>query len=367
MDDARLADIRNNCTECGLCADSCHILTESGESPAAMAARGATLHEALSCSFCGACEAVCPQGVAPLELFAAKRREAVENGEFAVEEFRYLYPDRERNLMSMYRAQCGIDYQDLEASGEATSCFFPGCSLMTYSPGLTREVFGRLKESGVCQAIWTACCGKVLDQLGLRQRLQNMQEHLRSFVREHGIKRLVVACPGCYHDLGEILRGSGVAIQTVYEVLDFGPGERAGGRRCTVHDACPDRTAGLFGGQVRTLLEQSGFAITEMSHTRANTICCGSGGQLSHFRPDLVDELVERRRDEFQQTGADVLVGYCLSCVLKYDSMLPGVPVTHALNLLLEREPDYRGVKERARRMFEGPDGEKLWEEVMAD
>ncbi|WP_191966049.1 (Fe-S)-binding protein [Oryzomonas japonica] len=156
-------------------------------------------------------------------------------------------------------------------------------------------------------------------------------------------------------------------IQTVYEVLDFGNGKRNDGRRCAVHDSCPDRVAGLFGSQVRTLLEQSGFTTVEMLHSKANTICCGSGGQLSHFRPDLVDELVEQRHAEFQQTDADILAGYCMSCVLKYDAMLPSIPVTHALNLLLELEPDYSGVKERARRMFERPDGEKLWEEVMAD
>nr|WP_246166935.1 (Fe-S)-binding protein [Oryzomonas japonica] len=179
MDNAKLVNITDNCTECGLCADSCRLLTESEESPAAMVKRGVTLSEALSCSFCGACEAVCPQGVSPMAMFAAKRREAVDSGEFAVEEFRYLYPDRENNVMSMYRKQCGIDYRDLEASGEATTCFFPGCTLMTYSPGLTREVFKRLKDGGVCQAIWTDCCGKLLEQLGLQQRLENAQERLK--------------------------------------------------------------------------------------------------------------------------------------------------------------------------------------------
>lgn len=92
-------------------------------------------------------------------------------------------------------------------------------------------------------------------------------------------------------------------IQTVYEVLDFSLGERKDGRYCTIHDSCPDRVTGLFGSQVRTLLEQAGFTIVEMLHTKTNTVCCGSGGQLSHFRPELVEELAELRQAEFQQTG----------------------------------------------------------------
>jgi fumarate reductase (CoM/CoB) subunit B len=40
--------------------------------------------------------------------------------------------------------------------------------------------------------------------------------------------------------------------------------------------------------------------------------------------------------------------------------------VAHALNLLLDLEPDFRGAKAQAARMFEGPEGEKRWAEVMA-
>lgn len=356
-----------NCTGCGLCANDCAFLHEVGESPAAMALRGITASEAYSCSLCGLCAAVCQQGVNPMEMFAERRREAVSNSEIEIDDYRYMFPDRKNNVMSVYRQESGIDYSEADSFNAAETCFFPGCTLMTYSPALTTETFKRLKSRGDCQEMWTECCGKPLNQLGLQQRLENMQGNLKQFVKDHHIKRLIIACPGCYYELREIFNADELAIQTVYEVLTADNRDHGGDGRFTIHDSCPDRSEGIFGGHVRQALEQQNCTMSEMEHNRENTICCGSGGQQSHFRPDLADEVVRMRQDEVQQTGAETLVGYCMSCVLKYDGKMPGVSVVHALSLLLDIEVDYTGAKERAGKILSGPRGEQLWEKIMAE
>lgn len=356
-----------NCTGCGICRDSCQLLRESDCTPAELAQQGVTLSEALSCSFCGACRSACPAGLWPGELFADKRSEAVSSGEFDVASFRYLFPDRPNNVMAMYRRQYGIEYADLAPGAATGTCFFPGCTLMSYSPVLTRAVFARLQEQTSCQAIWTDCCGKLLEQLGLQERLQHAQEQLISYAREHAVTRIITACPGCYYDMKKLLQPVGIRVESVYENLAFKAADAAGGVSCTVHDSCPDRFTGQWGQQVRDALQQRGYTLVEMPHSGSSTVCCGSGGQLSHFRPDLVEELTALRRTEFEQTGAACLVAYCLSCVLKYDSMLGGLPVTHALSLLLDLPADYEGAKERSCEMFQGPEGEQRWAAVMAD
>ena len=357
----------DDCVECGACANDCSFLRESGESPAAMARREITTSEAYSCSLCGLCAAVCQQGVNPMEMFAGRRREAVANNEIEIEEYRYMFPDRKNNVMSVYRQESGIDYSETDSFNAAESCFFPGCTLMTYSPALTRETFTRLKSSGACQEMWTECCGKPLNQLGLQQRLENMQSNLKQFVKDHHIKRLITACPGCYYELREIFNADELTIQTIYEVLAADNRDHSGDGRYTIHDSCPDRSEGVFGRQVRQALEQQNCTMSEMKHNRENTICCGSGGQQSHFRPDLAEEVVQTRQNEVQQTGAETLVGYCMSCVLKYDGKMPGVSVVHALSLLLDVDMDYRGAKERAGKILSGPRGEQLWEKIMAE
>lgn len=359
--------IAEKCTGCGACSTSCSFLSETDESPAEMAQRDITAHEAYSCSLCGLCSSVCPLGLNPMGMFAQRRRDAVNKNEIDINEYRYMFPDRPNNLMNTFRRHFGIDYSDIASFEKIESCFFPGCTLMSYSPGLTREIFKRLASTGDCQGMWTECCGKPLDQLGLQQRLSSAHASLKEFVEKHAIKRIISACPGCYYELRKIFSPDEVEIQTVYEALKLENRTDNAGSLYTVHDSCPDRIEGIFGEQVRQALAKANRTVVEMSHSREQTICCGSGGQQSHFRADLTEEIIQRRREEVQNSGADTLVGYCLSCVLKYESKMPDISVVHALNLLLELEPDYQGAKERAASMLSGPDGEKIWEEIMDD
>lgn len=357
----------NECMECGACIKICELLQEIGETPAMMTRRGVLAGQAFSCSLCGACETVCPSGLSPKRLFAERRKTAVQNGELDINEYNYLCPDRKCNAMSLYRRRYGIDYKDMEVDGSTNTVFFPGCTLLTYSPGITRDIYNRLKKNCRCQGLWDGCCGKPLSQLGLQQRFEDMQQSLAGFAKQHSIKKVITACPGCYYELTPLLAPLEIDVVTVYEMVDFRPHSVADKKVCAIHDACPDRMAGIFGRQVRQTLAKCGFSIVEMKHTKERTICCGSGGQLSHFRPDLAEKLVRIRGDEARESRADVLVGYCLSCVLKFDDSSTDIPVAHALNLLLEQPEDFKGAKAKAAQLFMGADGEKLWQEIMAD
>jgi fumarate reductase (CoM/CoB) subunit B len=359
--------IDDSCLECGQCAESCPLLAELGQSPLQLARQGVDVMAAFSCSLCGACETACPQGLSPGNLFAARRYEAVEHGEVDMADYRYLFPDRTNNIMNTYRRQFGIDYQDVKGQAGAGTWFFPGCTLLTYSPQLTRAVFCRLQESLDCGGLWTGCCGKPLQQLGLKRRHDSMRESLQRFRQAHKIDRLITACPGCYYELQEVFKESELIIQTVYEALDFTRRELADKRICTIHDSCPDRFTGNFGSQVRQALQQCGFTLVEMKHNKEKAICCGSGGQISHFPPDFTEQLVQVRLAEVRESAAEILVGYCLSCVLKFDNHGSSIPVTHALNLLLNESEDYRGARDRVVRMLSGIDGEKIWREIMSD
>jgi Fe-S oxidoreductase len=359
--------IAEKCRECGLCSRACPLLAELGESPKRLAERGITAQEAFSCTLCGACEAVCPFGLSPMEMFAAGRRRAAAAGESGLDECRYLFPDRPNNLMSVYRRHSGIDYGDLAPRGAAACAFFPGCTLMTYAPGLTRDAYARLQDACGCSGLITECCGKPLTQLGLAQRADAAAAGLLAHLEALRVRELIVACPGCYYELRPILRRAGIGLRTIYETLGDRLVGTAGGKLCTVHDSCPDRLEGIFGRQVRDLLAKSGFALVAMEHSQKCTICCGSGGMVSHFRPDRTEELVGMRVREAQATGAEVLVSYCVSCTLKFAAAADGFSADHALGLLLGRREDYGAAKAKVAAMLEGPQGAALWAEIMAD
>ena len=332
------------CPECGLCSRECALLRELDESPKKLSERGIGATEAYSCALCGACETVCPAGLSPKMLFAEGRREAVAAGDMNLDEYAYLLPDHENNKMRAYRDVYGISYSDIEAKGSAEICFFPGCTLMTYAPELMRAVYARLQSDCDCSGIIGECCGKPLSLVGAEVRGKQACAELIEKLQARQVRELIMACPGCYYELKELLAEVGIKLRTVYEALGLSATGPMNGERYAVHDSCPDRAEGRFGHQVREMLQARGFSLTEMEHNRQHTICCGSGGMITQFRPDLAEKMIAQRMAEAECAGAEVLVGYCMSCVTKFADA-GGPVVRHALSLLLGRDDDFVGVR----------------------
>ncbi len=254
MEDEKKQDavqkIIEDCTGCKTCAESCRILNEIDEEPVSIASRGVDWTEAFSCALCGKCEAVCSLGLSPYRMFEQRRVEAVANHEIDVNEYRYLFPDRENNVMSAFREYYDVKYPDLNMSLPADMAFLPGCTMVTYSPRLTRKVYDALLELHHNIVLLNDCCGLPMYQIGLPERGDKIKTRLKSKVSRLGVKRIVVACPNCYYQLRKTSIFKNIEIITVYEALkDIFPSNRVNGIY-TVHDSCPDRFDGIFAAQV---------------------------------------------------------------------------------------------------------------------
>ncbi|WP_019850019.1 (Fe-S)-binding protein [Desulfitobacterium sp. PCE1] len=365
-------EIMDNCVDCGLCRSECQLLQRINESLVSLAIRQPTVTEAYNCSLCGLCESVCPSDLSPKYMFAAIREKSVAEGEIDIEDFRYMFPDRPLNVMKLYREVNGIGYGELNPDREADTAFFAGCSMLTYAPQLVHVLFKTLQQQDQGVSLLTDCCGLPLYQLGLKEREARFIQGLKDKLRRLKVKKLIFACPNCYYQLQSMALEMGIAIQTIYEALEDSelvnvPLEEQHRKVVTVHDSCPDRAAGKFAGQARKALALKGYSLVEMEHNRDRALCCGSGGQVSHFDPELAQSLVQARLREVEASEAEILAAYCLGCVLNLSKNQNQIPVQHVLNLLLEFEQDFVGLKRRAQSLFEGPEGEKLWERIMAD
>ncbi|WP_353853015.1 (Fe-S)-binding protein [Dehalobacter restrictus] len=343
--------IISECQECGLCSSSCDLLA-GHESPAEMARRGITMEEGYTCALCGRCKAVCPFDLSPMDMFQARRDEAIQNQEQDPDEFNYFMPDSEENVMNKYRQYYNIDYSDLGSDENSDTYFFPGCTFMTYSPKLTKEVYNRLRKEIGCREILTDCCGNPFYQMGLSDSAHQFSNSLIDKIVQKEVKRLIVACPNCFYRLRETLKSTGVEISTIYEVLDFSGITSGKLTKCTIHDSCPDRFEGILAQQTRDTLKSCGYEIKEMTNIRENSPCCGSGGQIAHFQPDLADKLVKGRLEEANSTGTEMLVSYCLSCTLNFSRFDSKLKRRHVLNLLLGVDEDYTEVNNQLNEVF---------------
>ena len=365
-------DIVNRCTSCNNCISECHMLKQIGEDPVSIAQREPTIDEAFSCSLCRLCEAVCPRSLSFGNMFAETRRAAVENNYVDLNDYRYMFPDRKNNVTRIYREISGIDYDDLCAKQEASTAFFPGCTMLTYSPELTRALFNQLDSEYEDLTLITDCCGLILYQLGLQTRGEEYTSYVKAKLINLKVKSLIIACPNCYYQLRPILEELDIKLLTIYEALDMSKIYNNtlhdnSIKTVTVHDSCPDRFEGIFAGQVRNALVQKGFELVEMEHTRNTTVCCGSGGELRHFQPELAEKMTNKRLLEANMSDAQILSAYCLGCVLNFSKTPGKQKVQHVLNLLLNLEPDYTDIKTKSKALFEGAKGKENWARIMAE
>jgi len=112
-----------------------------------------------------------------------------------------------------------------------------------------------------------------------------MFQEMKDFLVQSGVKKVIVACPNCHRIFS--LYGEGLAVSTVYELMDAHPlasGKKVAGT-VTVHDPCPLRFSPAVQASVRNLIVRQGLTVEEMPHHGERTVCCGEEDSLPYFRP----------------------------------------------------------------------------------
>jgi heterodisulfide reductase subunit D len=173
------------------------------------------------------------------------------------------------------------------------------------------------------------CCGYPLYSMGSEPGAQDLIAHNVSQVETLGAQRIVSSCPSCYHMWKHVypdVIGRPIGLEVVHatELLDGLVGEGSlplGSVDLTVtyHDPCDlGRKGGVFEAPRRLLQSIPGLRFVEISARGMESDCCGGGGNLESFDPDVLSEVSHRRIDracEVLPTGAGAaLVSACQQC-----------------------------------------------------
>lgn len=330
----RVAGIVSGCTECGLCVLECAFLGKYG-TPKAIAesfdaSDPASSSRAFECSLCGLCTVVCPERLDVSGFFLEMRREAVDRGGGVFPEHKPL-TDYERigtsRRFTLYRLPEGC-----------TTVFFPGCSLAGTRPDGVETVFANLRRIDPAVGIVFDCCMKPSHILGRESYVKAMFDEMNDWLVAHGVREVLVACPNC-QAMFEVM-GSGLSVRTVWEALADAdvPLPKASGT-VTVHDPCAIRDAAPTHRAVRTLLARQGLTVEEMPHSEATTLCCGKGGAVDMFDPDLAASWGNLRRKE---AAGRRTITYCAGCV---QALSGATPTNHLVDLLFDPEKTMAGRK----------------------
>jgi len=216
---------------------------------------------------------------------------------------------------------------------QASLVYFVGCvsAMFPMSYGIPQgfaNVLGRAGVRFTTLGEQEQCCGFPLLMAGQLKQAKALIQHNVEQVRALGIPRMVTTCPSCYHmwhhTVSEVL-GEPLGFEVVHAVevlrdlvvegqLPFAEPQRTG--VVTYHDPCDlGRKSGIFDPPREVLRRIPGTTFVEMQQSREHALCCGGGGNLETFDPDLVQEVAARRVAQAAEVNATVLISACPQCV----------------------------------------------------
>ncbi|GAF82125.1 unnamed protein product, partial [marine sediment metagenome] len=93
--------------------------------------------------------------------------------------------------------------------------------------------------------------------------------------------------------------------------------------KISYHDPCYlGRGMGIYDAPRQALKALGGVELVEMERNRENAFCCGARGVGNYF-PDMDEWTARERLDEFEATGADLLITGCAYCKENFQKVLP--------------------------------------------
>ena len=298
------------------------------------------LEDIWRCTTCGTCPSQCPRGVEQIEVGVAIRRIASKYGVFpgAVRALRAVAGSlaAEGNPLNAERSKrdawaTGLSVKSFEEGMEVL--YFVGC-YYSYDPRLRKAAAATaeiLNKAGVDFGILgnqESCCGESIRKTGNEEMFKTLaRENIKAFI-EHGVKKILVSSPHCYHTLKneypefmvnfEVVHISQFLAQLVEEgrlVLN-----REVRRKVTYHDPCYlGRHNGVYDEPREVLRKVPGLEIREMADSRANSLCCGGGGGRIWAETPKGERFANLRLAQAKEVGAEVLVTSCPYCITNFE------------------------------------------------
>jgi len=277
-----------------------------------------------SCSLCGQCAVVCPQGLDLGETCKTTRESMVSKGKMPPSAHDFALQDMAFNNSEEFAL---TKHQPGHESSKYV--FFPGCQLSASSPEQVEKVYAYLTEKlsgGV--ALMLRCCGAPADWAGDQALFQNSLKVLVEQWESLGRPQLIVACSTC-HSMFRERFPEVVSLWELMSDLDLPvQGVSVSGGKVAVQDACTTRHEPVIQDAVRNILGKLGYEVEELPFSKELTKCCGFGGLTSFANPGLGKKIIE---DRISESTTDY-VAYCAMCRDNFASK--GKRTFHLLDLI---------------------------------
>lgn len=258
-----------------------------------------------SCSLCGQCAVVCPNGFDMAQVCHAARRNMVSTDKMplAPHEFALLDMLFSNEEGFLARPQPGVD--------KCKYVFFPGCQASAIAPATVRAAYEDLcarLEGGV--ALMLGCCGAICDWAGRYEMQDTTREFIRNELGKLGEPVIIAGCPTCKKELADCTESEILGIWDILGEIGLPEGSKALSRPAAMHDSCGARGDSATQDAIRALAVELGCELVETEYERDEAPCCGYGGLTMYANREVAHEMAEKCLERSDTP----YISYCMAC-----------------------------------------------------
>jgi len=338
------------CSSCGFCQAVCPIFTITLRP--ALNTRGKMLllkeimdgsiefsHDVAeafyTCTTCNACGVTCPAGVEGHEIVEEVRKQLYKDGlapesllgvRESVSKAGNVYASAREDRVDIYPPGLRDKARSGKLPEKAETLLFMGC-LPSYLD--MKIVPSTIKALDAAEVDYTtlgtqeSCCGFPLYLMG-SDEFEPQAKKLIERIRATGARELVTPCAGCYKTFTRLYPEIGDLGLEVYHTVQYLDKLVTAGKlvfnkevakKVTYHDPCDlGRSCNIFEAPRNILKSIPGLDLVEMAKNRLDARCCGGGGGIQAYNPELAVGMASLRVRDALAVGSEIIVSGCPAC-----------------------------------------------------
>jgi Fe-S oxidoreductase len=288
-----------------------------------------------TCTACKACTYTCPAGVEGNEIVEEVRKGLYKDGlapdsllgvRDSIFKQGNVFASAQDERIEIYPPVLREKARRGALKPHAETLLFMGCLPSYMDMKIVPSFIKALDAAGVdytTLGTQETCCGFPLYLMG-SDEFESQAKKLIERIRATDARELVTPCAGCYKTFTTLYPEIGdLGLEVYHSVQYFDTlinegrieikGEISG--KITYHDPCDlGRSCKIFEEPRSILKKIPGVEFVEMEKNRLDARCCGGGGGMQAYNPEMAVDMAALRVRDALEVGAEIIVSGCSAC-----------------------------------------------------